>query len=53
MHPMFVELFIQTDDEDLLAEEEARRRAARRAQRTRPPVRVRTVPREITAATGR
>jgi hypothetical protein len=28
MHPMFVELFIETDADDLAAEEEAKRRRA-------------------------
>jgi hypothetical protein len=50
---MFVELFIETDDDGLLAEEEARRRTARRARRNRPAMQVRTVPREAPAATGR
>ena len=29
MHPMFVELFIETDADDLVAEEEAKRRRDR------------------------
>ncbi len=33
MHPMFVELYIKTDDDDLLAYEEGRRRQARRVRR--------------------
>jgi len=34
MHPMFKELFIQTDADDLLAEQDRRRRASR-ARRAR------------------
>jgi hypothetical protein len=45
MHPMFVTLFLETDADDLLAEEEARRRAAR-ARRDRPAMAVRAVPRD-------
>ena len=41
MHPMFVKLFIETDADDLLAEEEAERRRARLSQRDRPAVAVR------------
>ena len=41
MHPMFVKLFIETDADDLLAEDEAKRRRARRYQRNRPAVVVR------------
>jgi hypothetical protein len=43
MHPMFVQLFLETDADDLLAEEEARRSAVRRARRDRPAMVVRTV----------
>jgi len=32
MHPMFKELFIQTDADDMLAEEYRRRRVSRRAR---------------------
>jgi hypothetical protein len=44
MHPMFVKLFIETDPDDLLAEEDMRRRArssrrARQAMTVRPAVR--------------
>jgi hypothetical protein len=46
MHPMFVKLFIETDADDLFAEEDARRHAARRARRDRPAMIVRTVSRE-------
>ena len=35
MHPMFVKLFLETDAEDLLADEEENRRRAARARRTR------------------
>jgi hypothetical protein len=43
MHPMFKELFIETDAEDLPAEEDRRRRArlARRARRARPAMTIR------------
>ena len=41
MHPMFVKLFIETDADDLLLEEEARRRHARRSRRNRPAMIVR------------
>ena len=40
MHPMFKELFIQTDADDLLAEEDRQRRA-RRSRRARPALAVR------------
>ena len=40
MHPMFVELFIETDADDLVAEEEVKRRRARRSRRDRPAVAV-------------
>ena len=40
MHPMFTELFIQTDADDLLAEEDRQRRA-RRSRRARPALAVR------------
>ena len=35
MHPMFVKLFIETDADDLPADEEERRRQARRESRDR------------------
>lgn len=41
MHPMFVKLFIETDADDLLAEEEARRRQLRQSRRNRPTMIVR------------
>ncbi len=42
MHPVFVELFIQTDDDELLAYEEDKRHRARRgdARRSRRVMRV-------------
>jgi hypothetical protein len=40
MHPMFKELFIETDAEDLPAEENRRRRV-RRARRARPAMAIR------------
>jgi hypothetical protein len=47
MHPLFVKLFIETDADDLLAEEQAKRRHARRTRRTRPAIAVRSVPRDL------
>ena len=35
MHPMFVTLFIETDDDDLLTEEQDRKRRAHTARRGR------------------
>jgi hypothetical protein len=35
MHPMFVELYLESSTDDVLAEEEVRRRAANRARRAR------------------
>lgn len=46
MHPMFVELFLENDADDMLAEEEDRRRAANRARRARSRQAVRTVARD-------
>ena len=40
MHPMFVQLFIESDADDLLAEEDRRRRV-RRSRRARPALIVR------------
>ena len=40
MHPMFKELFIQTDEDDLLAEKAPQRRV-RRSRRARPTLVVR------------
>jgi hypothetical protein len=40
MHPMFKELFIQTDADDLLAEQDRQRRV-RRPRRARPALVVR------------
>jgi hypothetical protein len=49
MHPMFIKLFIETDADDLCAEEEARRNAARRARRRdRRAMVVRTISRDRT-----
>jgi hypothetical protein len=45
MHPMFVQLFIETDPDDLPAEENRRRRA-RRARRARPAMAVRPAARD-------
>lgn len=45
MHPMFVKLFIETDVDDLLAEEDRRRRA-RRSRRARPAMVVRPAARD-------
>jgi hypothetical protein len=47
MHPMFVKLFIDTDDDDLLSEEDRRRRA----RRARPAMAVRPV--TVTGSTSR
>ncbi len=46
MHPMFVKLFIESDADDLLAEEEVKRRRARRSGRNRPAVAVRAAARD-------
>ncbi len=46
MHPMFVKLFLQTSEDDLLAEEEDRRRGANRARRTRTRVATRVPARD-------
>ena len=43
MHPMFKELFIQTDADDLAAEEDRQRRV-RRSRRARPAVIIRPAP---------
>ena len=45
MHPMFIKLFIETDDDDLLYEQ-GRRCRARRARRARPAMAVRAATRE-------
>ena len=37
MHPMFVKLFIETDADELSAQEDGRRRA-RRSRRARPAI---------------
>jgi hypothetical protein len=41
MHPLFKELFIQADADDLLAEQDRRRRRVSRARRTRPAMIIR------------
>jgi hypothetical protein len=46
MHPMFVKLFLQTSEDDLLAEEEDRRRAAHRTRRARSRVATRVIARD-------
>ena len=46
MHPTFVKLFIETDADDLLAEEEAKRRRARLSRRNRSAVVVRAASRD-------
>jgi hypothetical protein len=46
MHPTFVKLFIETDADDLLAEEEVKRRRARRSRRNRPAIVVRAASRD-------
>ena len=43
MHPMFVTLYLETSEDDLLAGEEGSRRAANRARRTRSRVATRSV----------
>ena len=43
MHPMFVTLFIETDADDLLTEEQGRKRRAHAARRGRS-ARIMTVP---------
>ena len=45
MHPIFVKLFIETDPDDLLAEEDMRRHA-RRSRRFRPAMAVRPAARD-------
>jgi hypothetical protein len=46
VHPMFVKLFLQTSEDDLLAGEEDRRRAAKRVRRTRSRVATRVPARD-------
>jgi hypothetical protein len=47
MHPMFVKLFIETDADDLLAEEkEVKQRRVRRSGRNRPAIAVRAAARD-------
>jgi hypothetical protein len=45
MHPMFVKLFIETDADDTLPEQDRRRRA-RRSRRARPAMTVRPAVRD-------
>ena len=45
MHPRFVQLFIESDADDLLAEEDRRRRA-RRSRRARPATIIRPAARD-------
>jgi hypothetical protein len=45
MHPMFKELFIDTDTDDLAAQDDRRRRV-RRSRRARPPMIVRPAARQ-------
>jgi hypothetical protein len=45
MHPMFVKLFMETDDDDLLSEPDRGRRA-RRSRRARSAMAVRPAPRD-------
>jgi hypothetical protein len=52
MHPMFVKLFIETDPDDVPAEEDRRRRA-RRSRRARPAVAVRPSARDRQHDRGR
>ena len=52
MHPMFKELFIQTDADDLLAEKDRRRRVSR-ARRARSAMVIRTAPSTSNAGRGR
>ncbi len=46
MHPTFVKLYIETDADDLQAEEEAKRRRGRRSQRHRSAIVVRAASRD-------
>ncbi len=46
MHPTFVKLFIETDIDYLLAEEEAKRRRARQSRRNRSAIVVRAASRD-------
>ena len=52
MHPMFVKLFIETDPDDVLAEEDRRRRA-RPSRRARPAMAVRPAARDRQHDRGR
>jgi hypothetical protein len=46
MHPMFIQLFIETDADDLAADEQDRQRRARRTKRGRSARVLRTVARD-------
>jgi hypothetical protein len=52
MHPMFIELFIETGADDLVAERDRRRRV-RRSRRARPAVIVSPVARNRQRGRGR
>ena len=46
MHPMFVKLYLETDADEMLAEEENRRRATNRARQVRSRQAIRVVARD-------
>jgi hypothetical protein len=46
MHPMFVELYLESSADDVLAEEENRRRTANRARRARARQATRVIARD-------
>jgi hypothetical protein len=46
MHPMFVKLYLEPDQDDLLADEEARRRSANRSRRIRSRTAVKVIARD-------
>jgi hypothetical protein len=53
MHPTFVKLFIETDADDLLAEEPTKRRRARQSRRSRSAIVVRAASRNRNLRPGR
>jgi hypothetical protein len=53
MHPMFVKLFLESDADDLQAEEEALRRSARRGRRTRRAIVIKSIARGRTRISAR
>jgi hypothetical protein len=53
MHPMFVRLFIETDPDNELAEEDRRRRHARRSRRVRAAMAMRHAARDRQHDRGR